>query len=263
MSAPDASPPPPPPPPAAEPTKKPWWKRWWGITAIVVVVIAVLGSLGDDTTTEDPDQTAATGTPTEEPAEDTETDESTEDAATETAEETEPAETEEAEEEPTEEEPPGPEPVFANGTHVVGEDIEPGIYRSDGTSMCYWARLSGFSGDLDDIITNGNNPLAIVEVKADDAGFESTGCGDWYALEDTYPEVPATEFTDGVFEVGTHIEPGRYRADGSEMCYWARLSGFGATLDDIITNGNNPTTIEISESDAGFEATGCGTWTKS
>ena len=32
----------------------------------------------------------------------------------------------------------------------------------------------------------------------------------------------------------------------ADSCYWARLSGFGGTLDDIIANyfGNSPTTVD-------------------
>ncbi|WP_438351593.1 hypothetical protein ACP8HI_13705 [Paenibacillus sp. FA6] len=34
---------------------------------------------------------------------------------------------------------------FSDGTYIVGKDIEPGTYKSDGSGS-YWARLSGFSG---------------------------------------------------------------------------------------------------------------------
>jgi hypothetical protein len=43
-----------------------------------------------------------------------------------------------------------------DGTYRVGTQIKPGLYKSTGSgSFCYWARLSGFSGDtLDDINAN-------------------------------------------------------------------------------------------------------------
>jgi hypothetical protein len=86
----------------------------------------------------------------------------------------------EEEAEPSVEEPEPPEPHgFGNGTHLVGEDVEPGTYRSTGTSLCYWARLSGFGGQLDDIIANGNNTPEIVTIDASDEGFETSGCGTW------------------------------------------------------------------------------------
>lgn len=47
------------------------------------------------------------------------------------------------------------------GTFVVGEDIEPGTYKtswpdSSGIGSCYWARRRDTSGDFKAIITNGN-----------------------------------------------------------------------------------------------------------
>lgn len=70
--------------------------------------------------------------------------------------------------------------VSGNGTFLVGTDIQPGTYRSDGGSLCYWARLSGLSGGLGDIISNSISPgQQFVEVRASDAAFQSNGCGAW------------------------------------------------------------------------------------
>jgi hypothetical protein len=71
---------------------------------------------------------------------------------------------------------------FGDGTYMVGKDIEPGIYQSDG-SVTYWERLSGFSGDRSEIITN-NNPKGpdIVEIKPTDKGFRTVG-GTWKKLK--------------------------------------------------------------------------------
>jgi hypothetical protein len=156
------------------------------------------------------------------------------------------------------EEPEG----IGDGTHRVPNDISAGTYRSSGDGTCYWARLAGFSGELEDIVANGNNAPEIVTVGKKDAGFETAGCGDWVPVKETAPASPASEFGDGTYQVGVHIKPGTYRADGEGTCYWARLSDFSQDLNGIITNGNNPTTIEISKSDAGFTTTGCGTWTR-
>jgi hypothetical protein len=129
--------------------------------------------------------------------------------------------------------------------------------------MCYWARLSGFTGELDDIIANGNNGPEIVAIDPSDAGFETRGCGDWLPVDDTVPEAPATEFTDGTHRVGAHIEAGTYRADGGDdLCYRARLSDFSQELDGIIANGSSPGVVELQAGDAGFTTVGCGTWTR-
>lgn len=76
---------------------------------------------------------------------------------------------------------------------------------------------------------------------------------------------PATSFGDGTFIVGTDIEPGTYRTSGGSNCYYARLSGFDGTFNDIIANSNtdgNDAIVTIESSDAGFQSSGCGTWTQ-
>jgi hypothetical protein len=81
----------------------------------------------------------------------------------------------------TEPEPEG----FSDGVWVVGEDIEPGIYRTQGPGdgewdLCYWARLSGLTGDFEELIVNGipEGP-ASVEILPTDVAFETSGCGEW------------------------------------------------------------------------------------
>ena len=63
--------------------------------------------------------------------------------------------------------------VVPTGVYAVGTDIKPGRYQLSGS--CYWARLSGFSGELADIIANDNTdgPF-IVSILATDIGFEIT-----------------------------------------------------------------------------------------
>ncbi len=70
---------------------------------------------------------------------------------------------------------------FGDGTFVVGKDIQPGTYRTrTGSPGCYFARLSGFGGTVDEIIANANtNTAAIVTISASDKGFQSTNCGTW------------------------------------------------------------------------------------
>lgn len=70
---------------------------------------------------------------------------------------------------------------------------------------------------------------------------------------------------DGTFQVGADIAPGTYRAANPDgFCYWARLSGTGGTLREIIANDNTtgPAVVTIAATDAAFESTGCGGWTK-
>lgn len=63
-------------------------------------------------------------------------------------------------------------------TSRAAQTIKPGTYRIGSFGNCYWARLSGFSGELDDVIANGNidsGKLARVTVKKTDKGLHLNG----------------------------------------------------------------------------------------
>lgn len=77
----------------------------------------------------------------------------------------------------TEEAPAGPAASIRDGVSLVGVDVQPGTYRSD-SQNCYFARLSGTSGEFTDIIANGFG-ATIVTIKASDKAFESSSCGEW------------------------------------------------------------------------------------
>jgi hypothetical protein len=63
-----------------------------------------------------------------------------------------------------------PTASFAAGMYMVGSEIAPGLWQNSDTSGdCYWERLSGFSWELDDIITNDFSNL--VQVLPSDTGF--------------------------------------------------------------------------------------------
>ena len=160
--------------------------------------------------------------------------------------------------------PAQPVTSFGDGIWAVGLDIAPGLYASAGVSGCYPARLSGFSGGFDDLISNNNiDGHAVVEIQPGDVGFESSRCGNWTAV-DTNASVGTPEtFGDGIHLVGIHIAPGRYRVENVAGCYYARLSGVSGTLGDIITNNNadGTVTVDIATSDNAFESSRCGTWT--
>ncbi|MFA6908389.1 MAG: hypothetical protein WC289_00700 [Patescibacteria group bacterium] len=156
-------------------------------------------------------------------------------------------------------------PHFSDGSHVVGADIQPGTYRQRVSSPgCYFARLSGFGGTIDEIIMNENaGAPAIVTVDVNDKGFQSRNCGIWTQDLSTILDSQAT-FSDGTYILGTDIQGGTYKSSGGDSCYYARLSGFGGSIDEIITNENtsDPAIITIASSDRGFTSHGCGTWSK-
>lgn len=73
-----------------------------------------------------------------------------------------------------------PNAPFGDGTFIVGVDISPGVWRSDGAGNCYWQRQRGFTGELSDIIANDNaSGPTIVQIGAADKGFSSSRCGKW------------------------------------------------------------------------------------
>lgn len=75
-----------------------------------------------------------------------------------------------------------PTQSFADGTFAVNTDIVPGTYSASGQG-CYWARLSGFSGESPNLITNhfGSGPTTVA-ISPSDVGFKTHGCGTWVRI---------------------------------------------------------------------------------
>ena len=156
---------------------------------------------------------------------------------------------------------------FGDGTYIVDADIAAETYVADAVvgRHCEWEVLSGFGGTGSDVSRSGVGVLrGIVKIEADDAGFRSSGCGLWRALDSVRTEEPLHMFPDGEYAVGVHIAPGLYVSDGASVgrCFWRRFSGF--TWDDSevlgLRNQVGRVVVRIPESDAGFESLGCGTW---
>jgi len=247
---------------------KPFYKRWWFITAAVIIGIVLIASLAggeqDDppVAAESTTTTSTLATTTSSAVEQTTTvsdPTTTTTAAPTTTTATAPTTT-------TTTAPPGPEPAFGSGIQVVGEDAQAGIYETgmlgDGIfDGCYWERLSGFSGDFDEIIANNNAVVHdVVEIMGSDAAFDSD-CDAWYEL--TALDTPMDVIPQGKWVVGVHIEAGTYQAEGGDSCYWERLSGVSGEFDDILANDlpSGSAIVEISSSDYAFNSSGCGEWT--
>jgi len=156
----------------------------------------------------------------------------------------------------------GVQTSFGDGTFRVNVNIAPGRYATS-RSGCYWERLSGFSGNLSDIIANDNVPgsRGIVDIKASDNGFKSSRCGTWNLLQTS----ARSTFGDGYWKVNGDIQPGMWQSTSATSCYWARLSGFGGELADILANDNASgatVIVQINAGDDGFQSSRCGTWSK-
>lgn len=129
------------------------------------------------------------------------------------------------------------------GTHRVGQEIQPGIYRGiasqDDFAICYWARLSDLSGELDSIIANDlPSGQYYVEVKATDFALK-TDC-QLTPLAQAPVMALGDELPSGTFLIGRDIKPGTYQgeagAEASASCYWARLAHVAGGLEAIIAN---------------------------
>ncbi len=226
--------------------RKPWWRKPWGIAAIVIVILVALSAFGAAI---GGGQTASTASPA--PSQ-VVGDASQPPTATATSEATPPTDqatpsdvpTPTATEPPTQTaEPTAAIATFGDSDWVVGEEIASGTYRTrEASPGCYWARLSGFSGELGEIIANENaSGPTVVTIAAKDKGFTSNDCGTWTKDLSRITTSKTTVEGDGTFIVGTDISPGTYTTDGGEGCYWV---------------------VTIKSSDKGFQTNDSGSWTK-
>ena len=70
---------------------------------------------------------------------------------------------------------------------------------------------------------------------------------------------PDGAYSDGVYEVGTDIQPGTYHGDvNGEFGYWARLNGTSGMVSGIVANSvvRGPFVLTIPPSDAAVELRG-------
>lgn len=69
---------------------------------------------------------------------------------------------------------------FGDGVYLVGVDIQPGVWRSNGTGPgCYWARLRNLRGEGDVIENVTGAAPALVAIGPTDLAFKANRCGTW------------------------------------------------------------------------------------
>lgn len=163
-------------------------------------------------------------------------------------------------------EPTSAIPNFGEGTKLVGADIQPGTYRSKNAGGgCYWARMSGVSGAMSEILANENaTGPTIVTILESDKAFKSTRCATWTQDLSPLRADPSTPFEDGLFIVGVDVAPGTWKTDSDSGCYWARMGGFSGGMGEILANENakGSAVVQLAASDKGFKSARCGKWTK-
>jgi hypothetical protein len=155
--------------------------------------------------------------------------------------------------------------IAGDGTWLVGDDVKPGVYVAVDPGECYWERVSGLSGDFEDLIANDNvTGQAVVQVKKSDEALSTNRCGGWVKIN-KIPRDPQNGIKgDGTWIVGKQIKPGTYRTTDAADCYWERTSGFSGEFDDLIANDNvnGQAVVEIKKGDVGFTTNRCGAWKK-
>ena len=160
-------------------------------------------------------------------------------------------------------------PRIGPGQHLIGTGVQPGRYYTDPVAGCYWERLSGLGGTLNEVIANEfidfNAGQWIVDILASDRAFSTDAeCATW-----TSSPVRGVQanITPGVWLVGSQINPGTYTANVGAGCYWERLRNFeNRVSSSVIANDFISTAgsrfVTVSASDVGFHSDGdCGTWT--
>ena len=152
------------------------------------------------------------------------------------------------------------------GTYAVGQDIDPGTYVGiAGTGVldtCYWARLQGVSGALDDILANDNAMGQFyIEVLEGD-GYLETHCQITSLAAWPEPSELPESLQPGTYLVGRDIAAGTYRGEAGEevldWCYWARLNGVTGELKDVAANHNatgGPFYVEMLDTDYALNTT--------
>lgn len=163
--------------------------------------------------------------------------------------------------------PRAPTPFhFGTGQRSVGTDLQAGTYRTRlASAACYWARLSGFGGTVNEILANENaDGPTIVTILTTDKGFESTRCAEWTVDLSAITKSTTDPFPEGTYLIGVDIAPGTWHNSGGAGCYWQRMSGFTGSLNEIVANGNvdGPVNVTLAATDKGFKSTRCGTWTR-
>jgi hypothetical protein len=147
-----------------------------------------------------------------------------------------------------------------SGFYLVGVDIAPGKWESQGTGDdCYWARYDSSQEILDNHFGRAGGTVTI---RATDYQVEFDDCGTWQYVEGAQrpPADDAAEPKgDGFYTVGVEIAPGKWRSTGGgDECYWARLDAYQNILDNHYGLSGGTVTIWASDYEVDFD--GCGAW---
>ena len=149
--------------------------------------------------------------------------------------------------------------VYKASTYKVGKDMPAGEYVliADNADIRYFQVSSDSTGSADAILANGIFQSNTIVTVSNGQYFNFIGC---HATPIT--EAPALDTTkDGMFKVGTHIDPGEYQiwpSENAEISYYAVLKDSTHMSESIKSNGilqgREYVTLEKGEY---LELTGC------
>jgi hypothetical protein len=150
-----------------------------------------------------------------------------------------------------------------DGHYIVGVDMAPGLWWSDGkSSRCYWERANSTQDINDNYRGYGGGAVLI---RPTDFEFYASNCGTWRMLDtNALPAQPiekqAGPKKDGVYIMGINLVPGRWRSSGGgKKCYWETTTAEQKIIDNHY--GLAGVIITIPPTAFEFQTSGCGTWT--
>ena len=165
-----------------------------------------------------------------------------------------------------------PAASFGEGRFVVGEDIEPGLYRAsvDVTKpnpRCSWARITHYR-DLFDLGGRGNvqEGQAYVTIYQYDARVETEGCTRWEQVNVNNAQLAITprSFGSGIHLVGIDIAPGAYTSTGKHgmACIWEKLAATDHESGSMIAMGKftGRSSVVIQPTEVAFASHNCASW---
>jgi len=111
--------------------------------------------------------------------------------------------------------------------------------------------------------SGGDTPPATPRVTITATQFETKTVTE--TVTATPPSGPLSEFSDGLFRVGTDVQPGTYKTQGPNGknaggCYWSRHAPTGAVIQNGVVNSPGTITVQAGES---IDSAGCLPWRRS
>ncbi|MCF8527502.1 MAG: zinc ribbon domain-containing protein [Candidatus Nanopelagicales bacterium] len=138
--------------------------------------------------------------------------------------------------------------LIGAGTYIVGDEIEPGLYRVSG----YYARLDAHHS----IIGNGSarSGLELVRIHTSDAYVEVNGEAMKVALLPSVDPI-AAQYRDGTYLAGPDIAPGRYRVSDPGGTAFAFVKNRDLAVSRSESNGGS-VIITLTNADFALEYSG-------